>query len=353
MSTHLDTPSLEEKRDDEGTVVQSPAPFEIDPEIERRVVRKLDLTVLLAFGFVFLWTYADKQGLTYAAIFGLKTDLHLVGQDYSWCSSIFYFGQLIAELPVLYLLHKLPIRSFVAITMVLWSICMATQAATQNFAGLMVNRFFLGFTEGAVAPAFVILVSVWYRKTEQPIRVATFVSFNALAQIVGALLLYGCASIKGGAIAGWRISFLVGGALTLITAILFFLVVPASPSTAWFLKPEEREVAVQRVAQERASGAHKEFVWSQVWDTLRDPMYICVFLWAFFITITSVVVMGAIVIAGFGFTPFLSIIIAACALRVCPNSRGWIQMALALVPLAGAIMMYCAPLSQRWVLTGG
>lgn len=38
-------------------------------------------------------------------------------------------------------------------------------------------------------------------------RIACFVSANAMAQIVGGLLLYGCGSIKGASIAGFRISY--------------------------------------------------------------------------------------------------------------------------------------------------
>lgn len=311
--------------------------------------------------------YLDKIGLSYAAIFGMKKDLHLVGQDYSWCSSIFYFGQLVAEFPVLYLLHKLPIRTFVAVSMICWAIVAGSQAGAQNFGGMMTARFFLGLTEGAVAPAFVVMISFFYRKREQPIRIATFVSFNALAQIVGALLLYGCGKITGASMPGWRISFLICGGLTILIGVLFFLVVPTTPATAWFLSPEERVVAVQRVAQERASAAHKEFDWVQFRQTMADPAIYLIFLWAFFVCITSVVVFGSIVINGFGFSTFKTLLIGlpgpgiqlatiwigAFALMAFPNSRGYIQMALALVPLVGVAMMKGLPYSNKWALVGG
>jgi MFS family permease len=198
----------------------------------------------------------------------------------SWTASIFYFGQAASEFICLYLLHKLPIRSFVAASIVVWAVVVACQAATKNFTDMMIVRFFLGFTEGAVAPAFVLMTSFFYRKREQPIRIAVFVSFNALAQcvlcshdlstcldrsvprIVGALLLYGCGSIKGGALKGWRISFLICAALTILIGIYFFVFVPKSPSQAWFLTPEEREVAVARVAQERAVSLPPSLLWS-------------------------------------------------------------------------------------------
>ena len=42
--------------------------------------------------------YIDKTTLSYAAIFGIKEDLKLVGKEYSWLSSIFYFGFLVSNL---------------------------------------------------------------------------------------------------------------------------------------------------------------------------------------------------------------------------------------------------------------
>ncbi|BGO89228.1 hypothetical protein NBRC10512_005939 [Rhodotorula toruloides] len=342
------------------------APLEIDPAVERRVVRKLDMTVLIAFAMVFGINYLDKIGLSYAAIFGMKKDLALVKQDYSWTASIFYFGQAASEFVCLYLLHKLPIRSFVAVSIVVWAIVVACQAATKNFTDMMIVRFFLGFTEGAVAPAFVLMTSFFYRKREQPIRIAVFVSFNALAQIVGALLLYGCGSIKGGALKGWRISFLICAALTILIGIYFFIFVPKSPGQAWFLTPEEREVAVARVAQERASLAHSNVDRRQIRQTLLDVRFYIVFLWAFFVCITSVVTFGSIVVNGFGFTPFKTLLvglpgpavqlvtiwIGAGSLYLFPNARGWTQMALTLVPLTGVAMMRGLPYHNKWALTG-
>ncbi|GAA5909887.1 hypothetical protein JCM8208_000981 [Rhodotorula glutinis] len=360
---------------DGAAVEPSATVVDIDPVVERRVLRKIDMTVLPAFAmchlcaFSLLLNYLDKIGLSYAAIFGMRTDLNLVGQEYQNLASYFYFGQLASEPVVLWLLHKLPIRTFVAISIVAWSIVVAAQAAPHNYIGMLVVRIMLGFTEGAVAPAFIVLSSVWWRKREQPIRLAVFVSFNALAQIVGALLLYGCGSIDNVALKGWRLSYIICAILTLIGGVFFFIFVPKSPSTAWFLKPEEREVAALRVASERASGEHSEWSWPQFWATLTDVRFYIVFLWATLVCITSIVTMGSIIIKGFQFDPFKTILVGlpgpgiqliciwtgALALKRFPNSRGWTQMALTLVPLVGVIVMRTLPYSDanRWGLVVG
>jgi hypothetical protein len=64
-------------------------PIEIDPEVEKRVVRKIDRTILIIFSFIYMWQYLDKIALSYAVIFGMREDLNFQGQDYSWVSSIF------------------------------------------------------------------------------------------------------------------------------------------------------------------------------------------------------------------------------------------------------------------------
>ena len=63
--------------------------------MERALQRKIDYTTLPYLAVCYRFFYIDKTTLSYAAIFGIPTDLHLMGTQYSWLSSIFYFGFLI------------------------------------------------------------------------------------------------------------------------------------------------------------------------------------------------------------------------------------------------------------------
>jgi hypothetical protein len=51
---------------------------------------------------------------------------------------------------------------------ILWGLCEMCLAATHDFAGIGAVRFLLGFTEGAVAPSFMIITSNWYCRREHP-----------------------------------------------------------------------------------------------------------------------------------------------------------------------------------------
>ncbi|KAF5007851.1 hypothetical protein F66182_15694, partial [Fusarium sp. NRRL 66182] len=122
------------------------------PEEEKQVLRKIDRVILPMMCFVFFLQYLDKQSLSYAGVFGLITDLKMTSSQYSWCSSIFYVGQLVSEYPFIYLMSRLHINKFVGTTVFIWGIICMCLAAPQNFAGFAAVRFLLGFAEGAVYP---------------------------------------------------------------------------------------------------------------------------------------------------------------------------------------------------------
>lgn len=136
---------------------------DLDPAAARAVLRKIDLHILPLLMGTYMLQYLDKSSINFASVYGLEegTDLH--GQDYSWLSSIFYFGYLIAQYPAGYLLQRLPIGKFVGGTILAWGTLIITTPACTNFAGIATNRFLLGMTEAVVNPSFVLVMAMWYQ----------------------------------------------------------------------------------------------------------------------------------------------------------------------------------------------
>lgn len=58
----------------------------------KKLLLKTDLLVLPLIVLTSTLAFLDKNGMAYAAVYGLKTDTNLKGQEYSWLGSIFYFG---------------------------------------------------------------------------------------------------------------------------------------------------------------------------------------------------------------------------------------------------------------------
>lgn len=61
---------------------------EHDPLEAKKVLRKIDLRIVPVLFIIYLLQYLDKNGINYAAVYGLEEGTHLQGQDYSWLSSV-------------------------------------------------------------------------------------------------------------------------------------------------------------------------------------------------------------------------------------------------------------------------
>ncbi|KAK7431974.1 hypothetical protein QQZ08_001594 [Neonectria magnoliae] len=281
VSETIESPEKFDNQNNEVAVFE-----EIDPAEKKALVRKLDRVIMPLMAAVYFFQYFNKGSINDAAVFGLKDDLKLSGEEFSWIVSLFDLGQLASEYPAAYILFRLHITLFVGATIVAWGAVEMSIGATQDFHGLAAARFFLGFAEAAVSPAFVIITSNWYRRSEHPIRGATWISMNDISQIVGALLMYAV----GGAdmsIESWRAIFLVLGGLIVACGIAFVLLMPRDTTNAWFLTEREREIATRHLAMDRATRDRAHFDKKQMWEALSLPLTWLYFLMALCITLST------------------------------------------------------------------
>jgi ACS family allantoate permease-like MFS transporter len=210
---------------------------------------------------------------------GLKTDIHLTGDNYQWLGSMFYIGYLAWEYPTNRLLQRLPLAKWSAFNIIAWGGTLCCLAAVENFAGAVAIRFLLGVFEAAVTPGFALFTSQWYTKEEQGTRTGIWFSFNGFAQIFGGVVAYGISvGVKksGAAITSWKIVFLTIGLLTVTVGCIFLCFMPDNQLNARFLTPKERLMAIERIRKNQQGVGNKHFKMYQFKEALLDPM-----TWAF------------------------------------------------------------------------
>jgi sugar phosphate permease len=173
-------------------------------EDNKRICRKTDRTILVVLIWVYFLQILDKTVLGYGATFGLRTDTHLTGNQYSLVGSIAPIAQLAWQPFSSYLIVKVPHKILMPILCLGWGIAQACMAACHNFQELMAARFFLGLFEAGCLPLFGVITSQWYRRAEQPLRIAAWYGTNGIATIVAAALSYGLAHIKSDLLESWQ-----------------------------------------------------------------------------------------------------------------------------------------------------
>lgn len=118
----------------------------------------------------------------------------------------------------------------------------------------------------------------------------------------GGLIGYAVGHINSG-LARWMYVFIVFGCLSIAIGILTLIVLPDMPTTAKFLKEEERIIAVERIAGNRMGVKNHNFKKDQVWQTFRDPKTWMLFIMAVGAQVpnTAITQFTSIIIGTFGF----------------------------------------------------
>lgn len=87
----------------------------IDPVEEKQVIRKLDMIIIPMIMVNYIFFYIDKTTLSYAALYGMNEDLGLHGTQYSWLSSLFYFGFMFWSFPTNFMMQRFPLGKYLGI----------------------------------------------------------------------------------------------------------------------------------------------------------------------------------------------------------------------------------------------
>ncbi|WVQ97274.1 hypothetical protein IAU59_004385 [Kwoniella sp. CBS 9459] len=236
-----------------------------------RIRRKTDKQILSILVWVYLLQILDKLVMGYGNVFGLSEDNNLVDNQYSVAVTMNNIAQL-AWMPFsTYLVVKVPARILMPCLIFGWGTAQACMAASSSFAGLAATRFLLGLFEAGCLPLFSIMTAHWYRRSEQPIRVAAWYSTNGIAQIIAALLSFGLGHIKSDKIASWQLIFIVVGGITVLTAPLVYWRIDSDITQARFFTPEEKKMAIERVKANQTGIGTREFKWAHIWEVAYDP----------------------------------------------------------------------------------
>ncbi|KAJ0420474.1 major facilitator superfamily domain-containing protein [Aspergillus carlsbadensis] len=345
---------------------------EITPEeleIEGAEVRKiLDKRIMPMLYLTYCIQFLDKLSLNYASAYTLIPDLGLEGQRYSWVAAIFNFGYLAFAIPSNLLIQRLPLAKYMGVVLLLWAGLVVAHVGAKNYAGMLVLRFILGMAEACVSPCMMNFTSMFYKRSEQPLRMAVWLSANGTATMVGALLGFGLGHVHNTSLKSWQLIFLVIGLLNFVTGVLFLWVMPDSPSSAKFLTHRQRIIAVQRVSENMIGVKTKQFKFRQALELTYDVKVHCIL----FIGVACGIINGGVsnfassLIKGYGFSGIYATLlqlptgaIEAVVVPICGlvstyvrDSRCIVLAAVCLIPFGGLLGIRFTDLDHRWTLVG-
>lgn len=199
------------------------------------------LIIFLAFVGITI-NYVDRANLAVALPY-MTDDLNLSPGQAGLILGVFFWTYALFQIPLGWLVDRTGVRLMFAVSVVWWSIFTAATALTRGFASLLAFRLLLGVGEAGAFPSCARVVEQWFPKQERGLasgiydsgaRGGTLIATPLVAAVIAAL--------------GWRLSFVVTGALGLVF-VVFWVWLYRSPRKHHMISQEELEYI-------EAGGAH-------------------------------------------------------------------------------------------------
>ncbi|KAF9484670.1 MFS general substrate transporter [Pholiota conissans] len=301
----------------------------LDPEVAARLRRKIDWHLMPLMCLMYLMTFADKTTLGQSAILGIMPGAHINQNQFNWLGTIFYLAYLTFQYPQNLALQKFPVGKWMSINIFIWAVALLSHTACKSFGALFAVRFILGVCEGAITPGFLVVTSMFYTRAEQNKRVGYWFLMNGFGIIFLGFVSFGVLHTKTGKFMPWQWLMIITGLITLITSVLFWVFFPDTPTTAWFLTPEERAQAVQRIKSNQAGVKNTHWKKEQFVEALTDPkIWVMVTFAAVANVVNSLTNQRQLIINQFGFTPIQTTLLG-CVDGVVEILTIWLGVTLA------------------------
>ena len=210
----------------------------------------------------------------------------LIGLQFAWLTTCIYLAILVVEYPINWTIQRVPVAKFLSFNIMAWSAVLCLHSVCFSFPALISIRTLLGIFEAVCQPTFLIMSSIWYKRSEQAQVVTYWYMMNGAQQMVGGLLAYAFSQIKhpslgtGGtaSIRSWQAIFITYGSFSFLWGIFVLYWLPDSPMRAKCFSEEDKKLMVERVRSNQTGLQNRTFRAYQLKEALRDPQTYCYML---------------------------------------------------------------------------
>ena len=241
---------------------------------EKKLLLKLD--VLLAFySCIAYWVKnLDTSNLNNAYVSGMKEELHFKGNDFVNTQVMYTVGNIIFQLPFIFILNKIPLNYVLPTLDLCWSLLTVGAGYAHSVKQLKAIRFFIGVFEAPSYLAYQYLFGCFYKHDEM-VRRSAFYYFGQYAGILssGGIMSAVHTALDGvGGKSGWRWNFIIDGVISVAVGILGFYMLPGDPYNCYsiFLTDDEIRLARKRLRENKTekSDFHTKFFDKEVWKRI-------------------------------------------------------------------------------------
>lgn len=222
---------------------------ENDTPAERKLMWKIDI-LLTFYSLMAYWVkYLDLTNLNNAYVAGLKEDIGMVKNDLVYTQVVFTIGNIVFQLPFVYILNGLPLNYVLPVLDLVWSALTIGTYKVSSVNQLKVIRFFIGVCEAPTFLSYQYLFGTFYSSPSMITRRSMcFYLGNYLGVLTSGLLSGSIVrTFQGiGGLEAWRWIFIIDGIISVVVGILGFYMLPGTPTDCYSIWLTDDEIRLLR-----------------------------------------------------------------------------------------------------------
>ncbi|KAJ7346771.1 major facilitator superfamily domain-containing protein [Mycena albidolilacea] len=244
----------------------------VDPDFEKKIIRRIDWRLLPLMSALYSVSLMDRSNLSVARTAGMGEDLNLtVSNRYSTVSCLYFVPYILFQLPSNVLLRFFGVRVWLTICVSGWGAVQLGMGFVRTWGQLALCRVLLGLFEAGFFPALVFVITTWYKRHEVQKRLAVFYLSSIVIGGFSGIIGYAITFLKGkSGLNSWNWIFIVEGILTLVLAIFNQLFISDFPQKNTFLTAKQTRFILARVENDRGDSVPDEITVSKVLHHLSD-----------------------------------------------------------------------------------
>jgi MFS transporter, ACS family, tartrate transporter len=206
---------------------------------------------LMPFLFLlYIVAYLDRINVSFAVL-QMRGQLGLSDRAYGRAAGMFFAGYFFFQLPSNLVLEKFGVRRWISGLMITWGVISCLMIFIRGPVSFYAMRFLLGAAEAGFFPGMILYMKRWFPANARARAVAWFMTANPLAGIVGSPVSGALLGLSGKGLSGWQWMFLMEGIPAILLGVAVFWALSDSPKEADWLKGEERDWLLERLALEQ------------------------------------------------------------------------------------------------------
>ncbi|KAM9892919.1 hypothetical protein OXX69_011873, partial [Metschnikowia pulcherrima] len=232
---------------------------ENDTPAERKMMWKIDILLTL-YSLIAYWAkYLDQTNLNNAYVAGLKESLDMKGNDLVDTQVLFSIGNIVFQLPFIYVLNGLPLNYVLPLLDICWSAFTIGTYKVTSLEQLKALRFLVGTFEAPIYLSYMYLFGTFIFNPAMIARRTMVFYFGQFLGILTSGLLSGAIvrAFEGiGGLEAWRWIFIIDGIISIAVGVLGFYMLPGTPTDCYsiWLSDDEIRLLRRKLKQNHTAG---------------------------------------------------------------------------------------------------